>query len=326
MARALRNDRLTPADDLRSLLADSEKLLVNLRGSGSNALDLLRDLDTIDALRSELDAAGADLRAEEGRWESVLAGVRDKASQIVREARHLGGLAALRRQNHPDGQAAWWWRLDQEVAARTRRRLLRGGAIALGAIVLIAAAGLILRTLFPVDPRVQQATEKLLQGQNKVEFDGDLQGALVLFQQAAALTPGDSETWLWLGGVQEKLGDAAAAADSFRHASDLIPDPLDYLTRRATIHLALGMLDQALSDANAALARDPENPQAEIILAGVYQAQGQLDAAVQALQRTADYADKRNLPQISATARYQLGMLLQSIPLAPPPSTPPATP
>jgi tetratricopeptide (TPR) repeat protein len=318
MARALHAHRLTPADELRDLLAESEKLLAQgLRGERSNALELLRNMDRIAALWPELEAAGADLRAEVGRWEALQSAVRGNSYRISHQLSGLGGLPALRNEIYPNGQAAWWWHLDREVASRTRRRFLSFGVIGLGLVAVLVTAGLLIRTLFPVDPRVQQASGKIMAGQSKIQFEGDYQGALPLFQEAVTLTPDDLEAWLWLGATQQKLGEGAGSAESFRRAGELIPDEADFRARRATVYLALGMLDEAGSEANAVLAVDPENPQANMILAGVYDARGQYAAAVEALQRAADFADKRNQPQISATARYQMGFLLQRMPLAP---------
>jgi len=327
MARALHGHRLTPADELRDLLAESEKLLAHgLRGDRSNALQVLRNMDRIAVLWPELEAVGVDLRAEAGRWESLQRAVRGNAPRISRQIGSLGGLPALRNEVHPEGQAAWWWYLDREVAARRRSRLLRVGIIGLSLVAVLAAAGLLLRTFFPVDPRVQEASGKIMDGQSKIQFGGDYRGALPLFQDASALTPDDSEAWLWLGAVQQKLGDGQASAESFRRAGELLPDEADLHARRATVYLALGMLDEAGSEVNAVLAADPENPQATMILAGVYDGRGQYADAVEALQRAADFADKRNQPQISATARYQMGFLLQRIPLAPQASPTPTPP
>jgi tetratricopeptide (TPR) repeat protein len=327
MARALHDYRLTPADELRDLLAESEKLLAHgLRGDSSNALQILRNMDRIGALWPELEAVGVDLRAEAGRWESLQSAVRGNPSRISRPLGRLGGLPALRNEAHPDGQAAWWWYLDRQVAARRRSRLQRIGIIGLSLVAVLVAAGLLLRTFFPVDPRVQEASGKIMDGQSKIQFEGDYRGALPLFQEASALTPDDSEAWLWLGAVQQKLGESQASAESFRRAGELLPDATDFHAQRATVYLALGMLDEAGSEVNAVLAADPENPQATMILAGVYDGRGQYADAVEALQRAADFADKRNQPQISATARYQMGFLLQRIPLAPQPTPTPVPP
>jgi len=186
------------------------------------------------------------------------------------------------------------------------------------AVAVVVAAGLILKTFFPVDPRVQEAAGKIMLGQTKIQNASDFAAALPLFQEAAALTPEDSEAWLWLGATQQKLGDVQASAESFRRAGELTPDEADYRTRRATVYFALGMLDEAESEVDAALAADPEDPQAYLIWAGVYDVRGQYAEAVQALQHAADFANKRNLPRVSATARYQMGMLLQRMPIGPP--------
>jgi Tfp pilus assembly protein PilF len=163
-------------------------------------------------------------------------------------------------------------------------------------------------------------------GQSKIQYDADYAAALPLFEEATALTPDDSEAWLWLGATQQKLGDVSASADSFRQASELIPDQTDFLSRRATVYFTLAMLDEAASEVNAVLARDPGNPQAYLLRAGVYDAQGRYAEAAQALQQAADFADERNLPQISATARYQMGLLLQRMPIAPQSSPTPTPP
>lgn len=326
MARAIQDGRLTPADELRALLAESEKLLVNLRGDGSNALQLLRNMDRVTELWPELEASGADLRAEAGRWDTLQGAVRGSAPHIVRQFRRLGGLSVRRAEDHPDGQEKWWWRLDHEVAARARSRLLRFGIIALAIIALLVAAGLVLNNLFPVDPRVQEAAGKIMAGQSKIQNEADFAAALPLFEEAASLTPGDSEAWLWLGATQEKLGEGAASAESFRKASELTPDQTDYRTRRAMVYLVLGVLDRAESESEAALALDPGNPQVHLILAGVLDARGQYFEAAQELQKAADFADQRNQPQISATARYQLGVLLQRMPVIPQASPTPAPP
>jgi tetratricopeptide (TPR) repeat protein len=324
MARALRDDHLTPADELRSLLAQSEKRIVNLRGDPSNGFDLLNDMDRIAALWPELEAVGADLRAEEGRWETLQAAVHQAAPRLLRALRPLGGLPALRTVAHPDGQAAWWWRLDDEVASANRRRLKRMGIIGVGIVALLVVAGLLFRILFPVDPLVQEAAGKIIDGQNKIQMEADYSAALPLFRDAVALTPGDPEAWLWLGATQRKLGDVQSSAESFRRAAALTPDQVAHRSQKATVYQVLGMLDEAASEVEAVLALDAENPQAYLIQASISEARGQYPAAIESLQKAADLADQRNEPQVSATARYQLGFLLQRLPIVPPASATPA--
>ncbi len=50
MAKALKSEKITPADEVRILLAESEKMVVSLRGRGAGAKELLENLDRIAAL------------------------------------------------------------------------------------------------------------------------------------------------------------------------------------------------------------------------------------------------------------------------------------
>ncbi|MEJ5200478.1 MAG: hypothetical protein WHX53_16280, partial [Anaerolineae bacterium] len=68
MARAIRDEHLTPADELRELLTRCEKQLPNLKGSREQAAELLFQMDRIAELWPQVEALGADLRPEAGRW------------------------------------------------------------------------------------------------------------------------------------------------------------------------------------------------------------------------------------------------------------------
>ncbi len=76
MARALRHEQMTPADELRDRLAACERAIANIRGSGPGARRLLEDMDRISELWPVLEAAGLDLRPEAGRWETIQASLR----------------------------------------------------------------------------------------------------------------------------------------------------------------------------------------------------------------------------------------------------------
>jgi len=95
MARALRYEQTTPADELRERLAACERSLANIRGSGSSARALLEDMDHISQLWPVLEAAGLDLRPEAGRWETIQASLRRVSRLLLKELRASGGLAAL---------------------------------------------------------------------------------------------------------------------------------------------------------------------------------------------------------------------------------------
>jgi cytochrome c-type biogenesis protein CcmH/NrfG len=313
MARALRETQLTPADELRELLAASEKLVVNLRGSGAGALVLLHNLDRIAALWPELEVGGIDLRPEAGRWETLQAAVRQRAAQLLRELRAVGGLAAARAATPGTTEAAWWWRLDDEVRARNLKRGRQAATIAVVVLVIGAAVVFLLNRLFPVDPQLSASLAHLQDGQRKIENAADYTGALANFEAAAALRPNDTDPWLWLGATRQKLGEAAAAQDAFDRARALLGSDLDFRLARVPVYLTLQMLDEAQADLDAALALDPESPQAYLYLATLYELQERYLEAIAALERASTLAEARGQAALAAIARYRAAILIQRV-------------
>jgi tetratricopeptide (TPR) repeat protein len=340
MARAVRAGEMTPADELRALLSDSERLLANLKGDGA-AVQLLDNMDRIAELWPQLEAAGVDLRPEAGRWETIQALAHKQGGTIVREVRPAGGLAALRAKREmvaepaavdmgvqpgrnggaePSGSPApvgWWWHLDREVSERRRRKLTRFGVTALIVVVVLAAGSFLLGKFFPVDPAVVAASAGLSAGQQKIDNQKDYQGALADFQAASRAQPNQPDAWLWIGAVQEKLGNAAASREAFDRARAVAGGDLNFYLGRTPIYSELGMYDQARADVNAALKIDPENATAYYMLATIEEDRGNMQAAAAALDKSSTYAEARKQTELVAMARFRLGMLMQRMQVVP---------
>jgi tetratricopeptide (TPR) repeat protein len=311
MARALRYEPTTPADELRERLTACEKGIANLRGSGTRARVLLENMDRIAELWPVLEAAGLDLRPEAGRWETIQASLRRVARRLLKELRSSGGLAAVRAQQHPDGRCAWWWRLDEAIAQENKRHALRAGLTTATVIVAALAAYFLFRMLFPVDPNLKAAMDLQSAGELKIQKSGDFAGALADFKAATTYLPNDAETWLRLGVVQEALGDQAATAESYGRARALVSSDSEFQYTRASVYLTLGLLDKAKKDGEASVAADPNNPYAYYLLSSVYESLGQGPAALAAIQRAAELADAQQQTQLSAMARYRMAMMMQ---------------
>jgi cytochrome c-type biogenesis protein CcmH/NrfG len=58
---------------------------------------------------------------------------------------------------------------------------------------------------------------------------------------------------------------------------------------------------------------DPNNPRAFYYLASVYELQGKLDEAVKALEASSAQADIRKQAELTAMARFRMGMLMQQM-------------
>jgi tetratricopeptide (TPR) repeat protein len=311
MARALRYEQTTPADELRERLTACEKGIANLRGSGTRARTLLEDLDRIAELWPVLEAAGVDLRPEAGRWETVQASTKRVARRLLKELRASGGLAAVRAEQHPDGQCAWWWRLDEMVAQENKRRALRTGLSAATIVAAVLAAYFLFRLLFPVDPNLEAAMDLQSAGELKIQESNDFAGALDDFKAATTYLPNDAETWMRLGVVQEALGDQMATAESYGRARALVSSDEDFQFTRASVYFTLGLMDKARRDAEANVAAAPENPYGYYLLSSIYETLGRGPEALKAVQRAAELAEAQNQTQLSAMARYRMAMMMQ---------------
>ncbi len=305
---------MTPADELRELLGGVEKRLANLRGSGKGAAELLLDLDRIDELWPELEAQGADLRPESGRWETIQAQLRRNGPRLLRELWAVGGLDQLRKREHgAEAELSWWWRLDelvrQDTTARWRRSLMMLGA---GALVVVAL-WLLQRTFFPVDPQVQAALSAQTAGEQKIINSGDYASALADFQAAAEHQPDDPASWIRIGAVYEKLGEMEAAQENYDRARHLTTSETEFHVARAGIYLGFLMYDEAYGDTQAVLAAEPKHAVAWYYLASAYEGQGKLEPALDALEKTSEYATESDQTELVALARYRMAMLMQQV-------------
>lgn len=312
MARALRDEQLTPADEVRELLTLNEKRVANLSGSREEVLELLRDMDRIAELWPKLEARGMDLRAEAGRWETLTAALQRQAKIAVAELNAIGGAATVRVREHGDRPVAWWWRLDEMVRRERIRRIRTAILSSLTAIALIAALIFAFNAVFPVDPQLRTAMRHQSEGQKLVER-GDLAGAVIEFQAAANALPTDPDPWLWLGAVYEKMGDTAAAQANWERARERFPNEISFRQARVAVYLATNMAERARPDLDFILALDPDEPSTLYYLASWYETQGALIEAANALERAARSAEARQQVELTAMARYRLAMVLQQI-------------
>ena len=311
MAQSVQRGYVTPADELRDLLAVSEKRLANVRGSRAASLDLLTDLDRIAELWPELEAQGVDLRPEAGRRSTVEKTVLQKASRLLTELKTLGGIEKLRGEHHPEGTDAPWWNLDSYVRERNRRRnrklILTAAAVVVVGVALVTA----LRLLFPVDPNVQEMVRRVGAGEQLAQQNGDYAGALVEFEAAAQVMPDDPDVWLRLGAVRGQLGDATGAQQAFDRARTLSESELDFLRAQGAAYLAVEMVDRANEALQAALKIKPDDAQSWYLMANVFESRGQISDAIDALDKAGQYAEETRQNELTAMARFRMGMLMQ---------------
>lgn len=307
-ARDLPPEKLTPADDLREMLRQCELQVVALKGSGAKATDLMRLMDEAQSLFQELETKGLDLRAERSRWETIERQLGSRATVLVREVQAAGGLAQLREATRPTPDR-WWWFLDKEVHRRRRQSLRRafvGGGVGL---VILIIAGLLYQLFFAPDPLTRQAFRLSQQAEQAIS-EGNLEAALAEYKALRELTPDDPEVILRLGALYGVLGRGEDADQAYARARELLDSQEDFFIQRGMVFLDLEQWESARADGKAALALNPESTMGYFILGNVYEAQGQIPEAANALARAAELANAQGDNTLYVLIKYRLGVLM----------------
>jgi cytochrome c-type biogenesis protein CcmH/NrfG len=308
---------LTPADEVRDLLAQLEAKIARLgRSQELEARTILDLFDAIHARLADLHAGGQALRAEEARWEAVSAAFRRKAGTFLRVLGGAGALAGARRARQPE-PAAWWWAIDQWLAEKRRaqlRRLLRWAAVAAVALALLTV--LYNRFLAP-DPATRERLRHE-QAADSLTMDGNLAGALGEVEQALGYAPGDASLLALKGVLQQELGQAAAAQETFAAAEKAAGSREAFLITRAQMYLRVADGKAMLADTQEVIAANPQSAPGYLLLGQANQTLGNDQAAIAAYEKSGSLADAQNNPQLAAIARMNLATLLQQIPVGTP--------
>lgn len=308
MAVALKSERLTPADELRQLLSRSEERLINLSGPDSVA-ELYAWLDQIASLLPEIRARGADIRSEEGRWQSLQERVQNRAKRVMRAWRGGAALAAARRAADPP-EANWWWWIDQRIAQQRQRRLRRGAVTALATLAALAAVAFLLQRLFPVDPTQRAAYRLQLQAETELN-NGAVAAAYDTLSQALEVDADNFRVWVLHGAVADVLGDSSTAGASWQQARQLLAgNELPFLIERGVAFLRTQQTGRAIADLEAAVALDPSSAQAHLVLGSALEADGRLRDGLAAYERAAELAEAANQAELIVLARVQMANLM----------------
>ena len=288
------SDKSVPtAGSLNKAPADAETVGVGL----------LRLLDQIADDLEHLDQRGVDVRAERGRFQSVLDQLRSRARALVASTG-----AEIRTQRPPE--ARWWWHLDQKVAADRKRTYVRAAGIGLLGLAFVLILTYLIGRILASPTAASQSYARRLIGQQSA-IDGDLVGAIVQFESAAELNPDDVDAYLWLGVLHETTGNTEEATVAFERAQALIDNGPEFLLQRGLIYLNIDESDAASKDAEAAVQLAPGQPEGYYLRGMVAERKDELDLAVAYFERAGDLAELIDQPQLQLLARMRYGAVLE---------------
>ena len=307
---------LTPADELRDQLNQLEAKVAGLgRGPGSETLNILALFDKVNANLAELHAKGQAMRGEEARLESVSAGFKRKAGTFLREIGGTGALEDARRTRQPD-PADWWWFLDRLLFDKRRRQLRQLLRSAAGLVAVLLLLAVLYQRFLAPDPATQARLEHESAAESLV-MDGDLNGALKEVEQALVIAPGDTSLLIFKGALQQKLGQSAAAEETFAAAEKAAGNREAFLLARGQTYLRLGQNEAALADVQAAIALNPQSAIGYLLRGQANDTLGNYQEAIADYQQAGALADTQNNPQIAAIARMNMATLMQRLPIQP---------
>lgn len=304
----LQQKKLNPADELREILGSLEERQPLIKSLGvEQARGFLFDLDRVDDLFNQLEAAGLDLLPERGRFQSFLARLQKRASPFLKS---LGGAAAFsaQRPSPAPPPEKWWWYLDEQVAAQQRHLLRQVAVIGVVILVLVGGVAVLFRTVLAPSPEVAARMEAESDAFNAMG-EGDFQQALASVEQGLTKVPGDADLLLLKGVVEENLGQDAAAAASFDQARAGINNPFNFYLARSQLQLRVEQFAKAERDARAALELDKNSARAWFLLAQALEAQNNLAEAVPAYQKASDLALDSGDSEVVVMARMALGRI-----------------
>jgi tetratricopeptide (TPR) repeat protein len=279
--------------------------------AGTDALLLLRLLDQIAEELEDLEQRGVDLRAERGRFETVL-------NQLRRRERSLVALAGAEMPAQRPPDARWWWVLNEKVAADRKRRLKRVIGVTLIGLAVLSVLYLLYDRFLAPPPNVRQASSFSFEGE-RAAIEGDPTRAIEQFEAAVALQPDRAEAHVWLGVLYESTGNGAKAALAFEQAQAFLDSRLEFLVQRGLLYLALSDFDAANQDANAAIELAPQRPEGYFLLGNVAEQVGDLELALDSFQQAADLAESTGQVTLQVTARVRMATVLQRLATMPQP-------
>ena len=306
---------LNDADLLRSLLDDCERGLANL-SSRTTAQQLILDFESVDKLCQKLRGEGLDLRAEDGRIESMETSLVRQAGKVVQLVGGPRTYARFRTEQNGLFNDSYWG-LDTIVAAGHAKNLRAIGTVALVMAAMFALGYVFRAQLFPPNP-VGDATSA---AENAVRSRNYELGATAI-AAGLRITPTNVTLLTWQAALSESLGFSSQSDTAFDALKKRLGDSDLYL-ERGQVYLRLDKPDKAISDFSAEISLHPQLIDAYYLRASAYEvrrssrltdADRRLDltAALDDLQTCTRLAEEQHNDVVLASAKLRLGMLMQN--------------
>lgn len=301
VARSVSN--VSPAEELRQQLDAVEVQLAASRiAQAAGIAEIIQKIDQLDERLQELRRQTIDLRSEQLRISGLHERLTQDAVRVVRRVQASGQAGAL-------ADSPTWHMLLQVYTARRQRlqrRLLGGVGVILVLGVLLFV---VVPWLFPVPPRANvDAVARQAEA-------GDFSGALTQAEAEQRSVPTDPSAWLWVGALQQRQGNQAAADQAWAQAQRLIDDDETFYNNRGTVLIQLGDYVAAEADARALIKLNPTGGAGYYLLGLTQSGQNKIPEALASFDKAATFADQENNGALVVAAKMETQNLLQRPPM-----------
>ena len=303
----------TPAESLRQQLKRLESLLGKLTSDTdtTEAIEILRCFDQIDALMSQLEKTDMDLAAERTRLETVQKQTKRKAKLFMKTVGGEEKLQALRVRHKP-APSQWWWFLDEYLQEqRHQRRQQRLRTLGIGAAIL-AVLVLLYNLLLAPDPETRKRYQ-LEQEAERAIAQGDATTALAKVNEALDLGQSTADLLILKGVVLQASGKPAEAENAFTEAQMVLEDREAFYLSRARTYLRIGNQESSLSDAQNALERNPDSAYGYYLAGTALIGLNRFAEAEERLEKASELAEAQNNAQLQGMARVQIANISMMI-------------
>jgi len=278
--------------------------------TGKGALAILFEMDAIGAELEELRRSGASLKAEESQFETAGAGLKKQAGTFLRA---VGGVNAFQeeRSHRSPTRSEWWWYVDELFQQQRISSIKRIVTILVIAAVVVAALVVVYQKFLAPGPEVVARYDALQQSTN-LAGQGKYAEALAAVQTGLAAVPDDPELLLMEGVLYDAQGNQEQASAIFTQARQKIGNGENFYLARCQDYLSLGKNEEALADAQTALAVNPDSAAGYFFLGSAQEALKQVAAALASYQKAAELADAQGLTSLMGEIKLRMGYLMQA--------------
>ena len=147
---------------------------------------------------------------------------------------------------------------------------------------------------------------------HQLQLQGDLQGAVPLYQRSIEFDPVYCDAMDNLGLILRQQGDVQGAIEWYLRSIDIAPDNSVARMNLAVAYNQQGRTSLAIEQYREIIARDPHNPEGYYGLAGIYQDQGKYEEAVPLYRQAVRWYEESGSYWVS-DAYHGLGLALAAL-------------